>query len=1213
MKNGEKSTIIKSLNFKALTIGLMTINNSFPHLCLSTLILSFLVISCTKKENTLFSLLPSSQTGVDFANTIIESDSLNILSQANLYNGGGVGLGDFNNDGLADMYFAGNMVSNRLYLNKGSLKFEDITGKAGVAGGGRWCTGVSVVDINADGWLDIYVSASFRSDSLRRTNLLYINQGLNKEGVPLFKEMAKPYGLADGGYSTQSVFFDYDNDGDLDMYLVTNQLNDKKTPIRYRPKVIDGSALNNDRLYRNNGNETFTNVSTQAGILIEGWGHAACISDINLDGWPDIYVSNDFISNDILYINNRDGTFTNQLSQYFKHTSWYTMGSDMVDINNDGLVDLLTLDMLPEDNLRKKTVLGGNEYYNYFNSRRFGYDPQHVRNVLHLNRGNTPEGHPIFSEIGYMSGIYQTDWSWAPLIADFDNDGLRDLIVTNGLPRDVTDLDYIVYNNGQGYNGTGVNATLGMADSLPVVKIPNYAYKNAGFLLFKDNTKAWGLTQPSFSNGGAYADLDNDGDLELVVNNINDKAFVYENTLNSREEKGLENSLSVVLNGSVKNPGGIGARLRIYYKGDKQQVYEHQPSRGYLSSVEARAHFGLGAAKQIDSLLVRWPDGKGQLLKNIKAGQILKIHYQDAIEQNSNPHSNLETLLFVEVSNRYGIKFRHQEKDAVDYNIQPALPHKLSQYGPGIAVGDVDNNGYDDFYIAGAAGYPGTFFMQDATGHFSKDSKRIIQEDNSATEEMGVLLFDADNDKDLDLYVVTGSYEFSPDHMANQDRLYINNGKGKFQWDHTALPAELSNGSCVRAADFDKDGDLDLFIGGRSVSGSYPLAPESYILENKGGLFLDVTQKYCPALQNLGMITDALWSDFDKDGRVDLVLTGEWMPVTFFRNTGSEFALVNQTTGIDKHIGWWNSLTSGDFDNDGDIDYVAGNLGLNSNFKGSFKEPMTILADDLDDNGKLDPMIFCYIRAQDGTRKPFPMHTRDDLISQMISIRKRYPTFKSFGQASMDDIWSKQEKENAVAMNATDLNTSYIENKGNGKFTIRALPIEVQIAPVYGMLNKDVDGDGNLDLLMVGNDYGMEPLSGRHDAFMGLFLKGNGKGDFNSLTLAKSGFLVKGDAKGLARIHSAQGEELVLATQNQDKLLVYAKNEEPGKKALKWVKLKPDDFFADIFYSDNRKRRIEFYYGDTYLSQSSRRLALDRDVLKVVITNFKGNKRETMR
>ena len=1172
--------------------------------------ISGLFSACSKKENTLFKLLPSSHTGVDFTNEITESDSLNILSQANLYNGGGVGIGDFNNDGLADMYFAGNMVSNKLYLNKGSMEFEDITDVAGVSGDGRWCTGVSVVDINADGHLDIYVSASFRPDSLRRTNLLYINQGLNKDGLPFFKEMAKSYGLADGGYSTQSYFFDYDDDGDLDMYLVTNQLNDKKTPIRYRPKVVDGTALNTDRLYRNNGNQTFTDVSRQAGILIEGWGHAACITDINLDGWPDIYVSNDFIANDILYINNQDGTFTNRLPEYFKHTSWYTMGSDMVDINNDGLVDLIALDMLPEDNLRKKTVLGGNEYYNYFNSRRFGYDPQHVRNVLQLNRGNTPEGNPIFSDIGYMSGIYQTDWSWTPLITDFDNDGLRDMVVTNGLPRDVTDLDYIVYNNGQGYNGTGVKATVGMADSLPVVKIPNYAFKNSGGLLFSDHTNSWGLSEPSFSNGGAYADLDNDGDMDLVVNNINDKAFVYENTLNTSKQKVSENFLSVVLKGSVSNPGGVGATLRIYYGRNSQQLYEHQPSRGYLSSVDTKAHFGIGAAKNIDSMRVRWPDGRSQLLRNIKGGQTIKVSYPEAKELRINTRMNAGALLFTEVSDSYGIKFNHQEKDAVDYNVQPTLPHKLSQYGPGISVGDVDNNGFDDVYIGGSAGNPGLFYMQGANGRFTRDPSRILQEDNDATEEMGVLLFDADNDKDLDLYVVTGSYEFSPDHMANQDRLYINNGKGKFKWDHTALPRELSNGSCVRAADFDKDGDLDLFVGGRSVSGSYPISPQSYVLENQNGLFNDVTPENFPDLQNMGMITDALWSDFDQDGWVDLVITGEWMPVTFLKNTGNGFVSINKSSGIDKHRGWWNSLTSGDFDNDGDIDYVAGNLGLNSNFKASFKEPMTIIAKDVDDNGELDPMIFCYIKAEDGSRKPFPMHTRDDLISQLVSIRKRYPTFKAFGKASMDDIWSTQDKENAVMMNATDLQSSYIENKGNGKFTIKSLPIEVQMAPVYGMVNKDVDGDGNIDLLMVGNDYGMEPLGGRHDAFIGLYLKGNGKGGFSPRPVSESGFFVNGDSKGLASIHSALKQEVLLATQNQGKILAFTPNRKKSRGDINWITLRPDDFFAELVFKDNRKRRVEFYYGDTYLSQSSRKLALGQDVLKAVITNYKGNKRE---
>ncbi|MBD0288810.1 MAG: VCBS repeat-containing protein, partial [Flavisolibacter sp.] len=517
------------------------------HLRLSFLFLLLLIVSVSRSQKTptLFRLLPSTQTGVAFKNTITENDKLNILNEAYIYNGGGVGIGDFNNDGLPDIYFAGNMVSNKLYLNKGSLKFQDITATAGVSGEGKWCTGVSVVDINADGWLDIYVCATFLKDPGKRTNLLYINQGNNKQGIPTFKESAKSYGIADDGYSTQGVFFDYDNDGDLDLYVLTNTLDDPKTPIQFRPKVTDGTALNTDRLYRNNGNGTFTNVSREAGILIEGWGHAVSISDINLDGWPDIYVSSDFNANDIFYINNGDGTFTDHITDYFKHTSWYTMGTDVVDINNDGFVDVIALDMLPETNLRKKGMLMGNEYYNYFNARKFNYQHQYVRNVLQLNSGPTPLGHPIFSDVGYMAGIYQTDWSWAPLVADFDNDGFRDIVITNGLPRDVTDLDYISYDNGQG-KGV-VNTSLKMVDALPVVKVPNYAFKNTGGFVFANATNTWGLNQPSFSNGGAYADLDNDGDLDLVINNINEQSFVYENTLNNGPQKNNLHYLSIVL------------------------------------------------------------------------------------------------------------------------------------------------------------------------------------------------------------------------------------------------------------------------------------------------------------------------------------------------------------------------------------------------------------------------------------------------------------------------------------------------------------------------------------------------------------------------------------------------------------------------------------------------------------------------------------------
>lgn len=1153
----------------------------------------------------LFKRLPATQTGLAFINTLTENDTLNILNQANIYNGGGVGIGDFNNDGLQDIYFAGNMVSNKMFLNKGAMKFEDQTVAAGVGGEGRWCTGVSVVDINADGWLDLYVSASFWKDPLLRTNLLYINQGLNKDGVPVFKESAKAYGLADNGFSTQGYFFDYDRDGDLDLYQVTNALYDPKTPIRFRPKVEDGSALNTDRLYRNNGNGTFANVSAEAGILIEGWGHAACISDFNRDGWPDIYVANDFVSNDLLYINNGNGTFTNRLGDYFKHTGWNAMGTDVVDINNDGYADVISLEMLPESNLRKKRMLGGNEYYNYFNSAQYGYQHQYVRNVLQLNSGMTPLDHPVFSDVAFLAGVYQTDWSWCPLVADFDNDGLRDLVITNGLPRDVTDLDYVAYQNGQG--GGAANLSLAKANTLPVVHIPNYAFRNKDGLQFDNKTQEWGLTQSSFSNGGVYADLDNDGDLDLVVNNINSEAFLYENTGNSAGRKGLGNSLAVTLIGSGQNKAGIGATITLVY-GGKQQYYEHQPCRGYLSTVDGRAHFGLGSVSTIDTVKVQWPDGRTGLLTHVPANQPLVVEYKDA--KLADLLNKRPQTLFLSAAKEYGIQYKPVEADFIDYTIQPTLPHKLSQYGPGIAVGDIDKNGLEDFYIGGSSGNPGKFFLQNRDGTFTIDSTRIHRAANELEEEMGVLFFDADNDGDLDLYAVTGSYEIPPNHVVAQDRLFLNNGSGQFTLAPAALPKETTNGSCVRAADFDKDGDLDLFVGGRVVSGGYPTAPRSFLLKNVGGKFVDVTAQLCPKLQSLGMITDALWSDFDNDGKIDLVLTGEWMPVTFLKNNGTSFT-VSTDTGINDRIGWWNSLAAGDFDNDGDIDYIAGNLGLNSSYTASDKEPMTLLAGDLDRNGSLDAMVFCYNKAEDGTRKPFPMHAKDDLAGQLVSIRKRFPTYESYGLATMNVLWPAKDQVGAIRKVANYMQSGLIENKGAGKFELRPLPVEAQTAPVFGMATEDVDKDGNLDLLLVGNDYGMEPYSGRHDALNGLYLKGNGKGSFVSVKEEESGFFVGGDAKGLARVHTTKEEDIWIATQNSDSLVVYKTNDKKSGNR-KWITLKPDDFCADLLLKNGTKRHVEFYYGSTFLSQSSRTMAIDENVSQLTITNFRGQKRNVL-
>ena len=1172
-----------------------------------TAIMLVMVLTVSAQQNeTLFKLLPSLETGIDFNNQLFESDTLNILNQANIYNGGGVGIGDFNKDGLMDIYFAANMVSNKLYLNKGKMQFDDITETAQVDGQGHWCTGVSVVDMNADGWPDIYVSASFRNDPKLRTNLLYVNQGPDKNGIPIFEESASAYGLADDGFSTQAYFFDYDKDGDLDMYQVTNEIYDARTPIRYRAKLTDGSAKNTDRLYRNNGPSTgsgtvtFTDISKEAGITIEGWGHAASISDFNADGWPDVYVANDFISNDLLYINNQNGTFTNRLDDYFKHTGWNAMGTDVVDINNDGHADVISLEMLPENNLRKKRMLSGNEYYNYINNAQYNYNHQYVRNVLQMNSGPTPDGHPVFNDMGFMMGVYETDWSWCPLAADFDNDGFRDLIITNGLPRDVTDLDYIAYGSGQ--RAGAQEFTLAMTDSLPVVKLANYAFKNNGGTAFKNTTEKWGMDQPSFSNGGVYADLDNDGDLDVVVNNINDTAFVYENTLN-----GSRRNLSVSFGGPEKNPEGIGATLRIHSSGN-QQYYEHYPTRGYLSTNDPRAHFGLGKTNKVDSLTVVWPDGKKQVLSNIKNTD-LTVDYRNAIAKSPASTDPFTSTIFKNVASEYGIDYKPMETDFSDYNIQPTLPHKLSQYGPGIAVGDIDNNGFEDFYLGGSSDNPGVFFMQDADGKFTMDTSRFTQKEDILYEDMGVLLFDADNDSDLDLYLVSGSYEIPAEHAVSNDRFFLNDGKGIFTR-ADALPKDLTNGSCVRAADFDADGDLDLFVGGRVVSAAYPAPPKSFLLRNDGGKFVDVTEEYFPELATIGMVTDALWSDFDADGKPDLVLAGEWMPITFLKNTGTAFIKVD--TGIEDEIGWWNSLVSGDFDNDGDTDYIAGNLGLNSNYKATPEEPMTIIAKDIDGNGSMDATVFCYMKGDDGKRKPYPIASRDDLVGQVITTRKKFPSYKSYGLATMDEVWSDADKEGAIVLEATEMRTSYIENKGNGKFEMKPLPLEVQVAPIFGMSADDENGDGNLDVLLVGNDYGMDPYSGRHDAFDGLCLKGDGQGNFDSMSLEKSGFFVPGDAKGLATLHTAKNEDVLIATQNQDSLVLFQKNEDHVENVDQWIDLKTDDFFADIFYKDGSKRRVEFYYGNTYLSQSSRKFRVEKKAKKITIVNSKGEQRELL-
>lgn len=1149
----------------------------------------------------------------------MENDSLNPLSKVNVYNGGGVGVGDFNNDGLQDIYFAGNMVSNKLYLNKGDMKFEDVTAEAGVGGKGGWGRGIAVVDINNDGRPDIYVCNTLLNDPAKRMNLLYVNQGPDKNGIPHFKEMAKEYGLDINVHATMASFFDYDNDGDLDMYLTINEVAAKDNTSVFRKTVRDATAHSTGRLYRNDWDPVlkhgvFHDVSKQAGITIEGYGHAASTVDINKDGWKDIYVTNDFYTSNILYINNHDGTFTDRSKEYFKHTSLSAMGQDVEDINNDGLADVVELDMNPPDNYRKKMFMSPNNYQQLQNFDLMGYQYQYTRNTLQLNQGprvgqNDSVGAPAFSEISFMAGISQTDWSWGPLVTDFDNDGYRDLIITTGYPRDVTDHDFMNFR-AQSYF---VSSNKEILDQIPIVKIPNFAFRNNGNLQFDDVTKSWGLGEPAFSNGGAYADLDNDGDMDLIINNINDKAMIYKNTLREKD-KNNSHYLNIKFGGGALNRDGIGAWADVYYDHGKHQVYENTPFRGYLSTIQNIAHFGLGKITVLDSVVIRWQNGKKQTLQHIKADQVLKVDIANAAEPFSFKLPEIDKQsLFREITKATGINYTHSEVDAIDFNIQNLLPHKLSEYTPALAVGDIDGNGLDDIVIGGSTAYPAQVFLQQRDGKFIKRSllpPAIVDRTNNTgnVKDEGILLFDADGDGHPDLYIASGGYIDKPGSAVYRDRIYLNDGKGNFKEVPDALPQNFTSKLCVRAADFNKDGMLDLFVSGRVEPWSYPKPVSSFILRNDskpGQLkFTDVTGTVAPALKNIGLVCDALFTDFDNDGWPDLILAGEWMPVTFLKNEHGVFKNITAGTGIAGKTGWWNSIAAGDFDHDGYTDYIIGNNGTNTFFTASNKYPVYITAKNFDNNASFDAVPSVFLKDENGELKEFPVHTRDDIIKQMLSMRARFQNYRSYATATMDSVITPAMRKGAIRLSANTLQSVYLHNNGKGKFTMIPLPVQCQLSQLNGMVVDDFDGDGNLDVAMSGNDYGTEITSGRNDGFNGLLLKGDGRGGFKPLSILQSGIYIPGDGKALVKLMGAGGNYLLAASQNRGAFKILEL-----KRPVRTIELKPVDAFADIKYKDGRTEKREFYYGESFLSQSGRFINIDGSITSISITDIYGHTR----
>jgi enediyne biosynthesis protein E4 len=1079
-------------------------------------------------QGTLFTLLPSKTTHIEFNNALDENlyNDNNILSFDLYFNGAGVALGDLDNNGLPDVFFTGNEVPNKLYLNKGGFEFEDISATAGINEHKLWAAGVTMADVNGDGWLDIYVcQAGASEDPAQRQNLLFINNGTDA-GELSFSEKAAEYGLNDGNKSTQAAFFDYDKDGDLDCFV----MNESKyyrvvysavfEALKDKNNLLEASS----NLFRNDGGK-FVKVTEEAGLLRYGFGLGLSISDLNEDGWPDIYQANDYSVADFMYINNGDGTFTDKMKEMTRHTVYSGMGCDIADINNDGLFDIAVLDMPPNDHVRNNTIMDimDAEAFHYFVDQ-LGYPVQYMFNSLQLNNGNG-----TYSNIAGLAGVLRTDWSWAALLADLDQDGYKDYLVTNGYRRYAMDGDFkrSMEIRRKAHNGTVPNEyRKDLYEMMPEIKLSNVAYRNNHDLTFTDSAMSWGLGQPAWSYGAAYADLDLDGDLDLVVNNIDDEAFVYRN---NAVEQHRGNFFVVKLKGKLT----ACAKVTIHYGGAIQSG-EMMNTRGYASAVEELVHFGLGQVEMVDSLEVLWPGGRISKLQNVPANQTLVINDSSAMPYEKPVVPTAKTLFQRIDSEGIGLAFTHKENEFDDYSIEKLLPHKQSRPGPKIGVADVNKDGLEDFFIGGAAYQSGVLFLQNANATFSKAETQPWQID-ALCEDMEPLFFDADNNSVPDLYLASGGGgEFQDDAGHLQDRLYVSPGDGKYFKVGNALPEMLRSTNCAKAVDFDHDGDIDLFVGGAAVPGRYPYPGRSYILKNEHYKFLDVTGEVAPALLSPGIVKDAIWTDLNNDTWPDLVVTGEWMPISIFLNEKGVLRDASEQYGTAGLTGWWQSIAASDVDGDGDLDLIAGNVGLNTKFLASADEPFHVFANDFDKNGTNDVVLANYYKG-----KLVPTKGLEYSVMQMPFLERKFISYHDFANASLEEIYGKKDLGESLHLQATTFESLILLNEGSS-FTPETLPIEAQFAPINGIIPYDFDSDGKMDLLVAGNMYDTDVEIPRHDAGNGLILMGRGDGRFIPLTIRQSGFFAPGNVKDVKLLTLAGGREhLVLVANNDGPLEVF--------------------------------------------------------------------------